>query len=879
MINKIKKNCQNLIDIIQPIDKKIKNYIILVFISANMNKPIIMPHNINIFTHDIKNLRILPGDLRYTPDYPNIAFYSLFNNKYYTLSYAFRNMPDPKCINDIDCQNNYYTSDCGETTLLNLFNYLLYKDGKLNYEWLPDNCMQEIKDFYKKNTTIESTLKDRLKFNYIMQRNTFILQKLDYYDTVNYKVYSELRDVDSYNIFKNPINLKYDEALNKDIYDSNGNILPNEKEIIYSGYTIRPGYITMVRILNKLLGYHNIDPKYNENLIFSNINNYSLIELLLTFKNPKINDILKHDINDKEEEKVKINDNIYGQVVEVVIPNINMTLTLNYNHSYIIFNNKSSDIEEPGNTISNNTIDICKLYDLYNTLNLNNIIENNIDYYLFLNTNIFNEYYKNFIKELPIYINIIKDINDINKLKLIIDYNMFINNDSTINLKNIDKSFYTISENQLDIFLQIIDNKNIIFNYNKFLNFDDINFNKILNKINFNIDNNIIIFNSLLQNYDNNRLIDPKLNSIKSLPNFKSLWFIYDYIKHNENILFNINYKNDKLISEYFNNDILLKKLANTPNNKGEYSYERYINKLSELTDLDYDKMYNYFNNINSDKYLNYIPDIMQLYIIILKLINSNKLKYTCIFLILLMILNIKDNNVKYKLAILFNNKHNYNINNIIKTIKEYEKFKDIKINIDKFIITEEPYNSFFKNYYYNLDLINVDNLNIIGDDFFKSNSDYDTDSFVDSDSYDNYDVKLNPDESIMTDYKYKEKISEIINKTNDTFNLLFNSTIPYEIFKLIDFNKLFNNIINIDIFLNTSSNKSLFKLKDYKYINITETTLIEYFFNIYFNQYKSNKIKGTNTVLLEKMSLILPLFGKYDIYFNIMNINMIIIK
>lgn len=57
---------------------------------------------------------------------------------------------------------------------------------------------------------------------------------------------------------------------------------------------IRPGYLSFVRLLNVIFGFNKIDPKYNEEFVMRNVNTTSLKEILLTFKNPRIQEILSN---------------------------------------------------------------------------------------------------------------------------------------------------------------------------------------------------------------------------------------------------------------------------------------------------------------------------------------------------------------------------------------------------------------------------------------------------------------------------------------------------------------------------------------------------------------------------------------------------------
>ena len=182
-------------------------------------------------------------------------------------------------------ENRYY-ANCGETMILNLINNMIYNKEKkiLDVDYLPDNTIDELKEFYKKYNTVAKIDNNiaRVQFDNIISKQEFIFQKLDNYN-----------DHFIYTVFRNPERLdklSFNFTTNfKEAFDK------TDKTIHYNGYEFRPSYLNTIRLLDKLFGYYKVDPKYNEtnimetiiNGIHSKIDNTQPIkDILSTIKNP-----------------------------------------------------------------------------------------------------------------------------------------------------------------------------------------------------------------------------------------------------------------------------------------------------------------------------------------------------------------------------------------------------------------------------------------------------------------------------------------------------------------------------------------------------------------------------------------------------------------
>jgi len=222
------------------------------------------------------------------------------------------------------------TADCAETVILNLINYLIWDDTnkKLRYDWLPENTIQPIKDFFNKNKDIQNINSiQKQKFNELLYGFEFILQNTDYCigSNSNYKVYSQFEIKDSVQLIADK-----SASIAEYIFDQDGNILPGKKATKYSGWRIRPGYISFVRLFNIIFGYEKVNNKYQEKLVMRNVTMDSLKEILLTFRNPKITNILSNY-------KVTKGTSYYDEIA-IKINNDNVEINLDWWHGTIVIN-------------------------------------------------------------------------------------------------------------------------------------------------------------------------------------------------------------------------------------------------------------------------------------------------------------------------------------------------------------------------------------------------------------------------------------------------------------------------------------------------------------------------------------------------------------
>ncbi len=276
-----------------------------------------IPFNKNLLTHSNRALRATG---------PNIdidEIYSLVKTNFNTFCYG--NFTRVK------------GADCGETLILNIFNFLIFdqETGNLDESKLPDNVHPEIRNFYKKYNRLEKINTDaRYQWDEIMYDYEFIMQTHDYCvdpeNHVRYKVYSQFENL---NGFVDTFGIPRSEAIERfKIYDEAGNLLPGKKENKYAGHTIRPGYISIVKILNKLTGFDKISEKYNDRFVMSNLTLNSLKEILQTFKNStKLDDYF-----------VLEGTNVYDDQIRVNFSG-NFNLTMRYPHAFVEYGGIKSD--------------------------------------------------------------------------------------------------------------------------------------------------------------------------------------------------------------------------------------------------------------------------------------------------------------------------------------------------------------------------------------------------------------------------------------------------------------------------------------------------------------------------------------------------------
>lgn len=843
-------------------DSLLVEYILYTFISINANKQLI-PFNINILTHNIKRHHL---NLIRDTHKLNI-FNGLFNNGYQIFAYSPSVLADP-----ID-PYSLKTSTCGETMILNLINYLIYDDktNKLNYNWLPIDTMPEIIDFFKKNNTIHLTKENCLDFYKLLQRHTFIIQKLDHYNADNYRVYSQTRQINSIEklpyIFTNDLNT----AMNLNIYNSKGEHLSNMSEIQYSGYTIRPGYISIIRILNLVLGYHKIDSKYNENLVMHNINENSLKDILLTFKNPNINNIL---INYEFVDKF-----IFQNLVCEIKLTSKFGLILNYNHAYVNYNNISSDrSREVDNSLLR--------YDDYYTYNFNFKKNNPLSFlfvkyftpkfYEFINNSIYDsmdvEYFEEYLDILiKYYLNV--DSNNI----------IYIHKNIT-NKQNIDliKRFLDVLiKNKINIVIhdKIFNDISLLYKKDQYITelFDYLIKNIINLKPYFFIDNIIKNYNyELIKTiYKNNPSILYQLSNTNN---------IIHNLKPEYNILIDDNiYSN---LFELLNqNKEVFNLLINTPNHKFSYSFEYIIYKhFIAVCNSKFTQLQNSYYTFDRDlikkemnKYINIVPNGVNFIIMFYKMLNMyNEFSYT--------FFNIK---INILLELLTSHKFINPTTNILHYNKLYtlliNKYNE---NIIEYIIS----NNLSQNQIKYINLIDQYNYNITTtkeiDEYIEFNKIY----------YNYVNELINIYNKLYThklNIKYYENVNELINHIKKFINTFIIT--KYNLLGTININPVLNLIYRLDYYFRRF-NRFYTKLEkeystdelskedeeDKKYIEtnkiaMSEKSLIHHIYNNIINYYyyliKNPNIENYQSII-KNIHEIIPYLGLYDYGLNIMSTN-----
>jgi hypothetical protein len=234
----------------------------------------IIPLNVNLLSYDAKQ-----HELKYYDSELIDCEYAekLININFEIILYG-QNVQDPR--------KKTLTggiSDCGENTIFNIINYLIYniETNKFNIDWLPEHTIDKIKSFYIKYDSFSKFNKDAyIEFDLILQNFQFTYQKFDLYNTIAYN-----------HILLNKeyiINENREKAELYIIYDDNGCVIPGQKEIIYTGYELKPGLLTIIRIFNIIFGYNKKSDKYNENNILKHLTYGSFEEIIRTFRNERI---------------------------------------------------------------------------------------------------------------------------------------------------------------------------------------------------------------------------------------------------------------------------------------------------------------------------------------------------------------------------------------------------------------------------------------------------------------------------------------------------------------------------------------------------------------------------------------------------------------
>ena len=308
------------------------NHLIDIFVCLRLQTSVNnIPFNPNIIYHDSRNQIISLDALRKDDKYKDITEMYLNNKIIYT----------PVKYGGFARVNNTGTSkrsDCGETLILNLFNYLIWDNetSTLDVTKLPANIKSSIKTFYEQHNKLSSMYDQavREQFDETLYDEEFVLQTRDFYGRDpgdHYRVYTQ----DPSDLPREArTNMSKTEALAKVIYDQDGNLLPDAEEIKYSGYVVRPGYWNIIKLLNKITGFNQVSDKYNDNNFLRNINENSLKEILqATFTNydPEDYKVIEYNNNMDSYAKIKIQINAY------------FDLEMYYYHAYVNYNGKSSD--------------------------------------------------------------------------------------------------------------------------------------------------------------------------------------------------------------------------------------------------------------------------------------------------------------------------------------------------------------------------------------------------------------------------------------------------------------------------------------------------------------------------------------------------------
>lgn len=222
--------------------------------------------NINIITHSISDDRFIEDDYANHGENLNYGLntnvvlnnFLHFNTSFYL--YGQGNM-EPS----VYFKSSRTQGDCGESTLFNLINYLIYNKTTKLLDWtiLPNTTIPGLIELYKKYNTVDLVQENRNKFYSILHDMTFIYvpaQSLQEADI-------EMIYVDIYNLDNNKVQ-----------YSS---ITP-----IYKGFNMRPSYYTFTRVFNRLFGV-NKNLFETENL-FQIITTDSLKNIINTFNTQPI---------------------------------------------------------------------------------------------------------------------------------------------------------------------------------------------------------------------------------------------------------------------------------------------------------------------------------------------------------------------------------------------------------------------------------------------------------------------------------------------------------------------------------------------------------------------------------------------------------------
>lgn len=733
IINRTLQNYKNLIiietsyllSLIYEIDKTLNknnedaliNNIINIYITSVINKGNeLIPININYILYEKQKFEFI-SDYFYKinnnntylqqHDNSNNFFNSIKANKVY---FAYGNYL-------LNTDNIFYSNkpksrpDCGESLIFNLINYLIYdeKNSLLNNEWLPENTIQSIKDFYLKynSYSIINEQKPFSEFDTLLQNIEFTYQSLDTY-------------IQSKTVYSN-INIKnlithddIETAFNYKVYDDEGHPI---KEIIkYTGWEIRPGYINIIRILNYIFGYGNINNKYNEEKVMNNITSESLREILSTFKNPLINEILI-------DYKINPNDvDFFSDIPIRITINSDINMTLTYKHAETSIRNTADQDQKI----------IIDKYNINNILYASYLPDSPFKYIckLLINEEIsslfnYSDLQKHLQKKIYPYKNLINIINYIyreEKLNILqiddkcIDFYEIIKNNCNFDIKNIidvkifymkqkiktqslvlkttTKSFKLFDIDDIDILYHTYKDKSHLFIPNV-IYCDEINSIKFI----LNYANELCIINNSIDTTG-----DKIINHIINSKNIELITYFIE--KTDVNLLYQRKYGDNifhtiKFVDKYYKHYKHFEKIINLIQTKNPNVFNQMI--IQKNKKMKYPYITSIINNKLS--FSNLLPnnDIILCEIIIQYLrLYITDISYYNLNIIIELYTKIVDTKIKDKISI-------YSLNLIIKFIDNQRK-KNLFYNI--FFILK------------NKNILNIDYYNFLNEYFIDTNND-----------------------------------------------------------------------------------------------------------------------------------------------------------
>lgn len=646
------------------------NQIITVSITSILkkNNPLI-PINMNYALYD--KLESEHINDYYNDNINNLDFFNYIKVKKHLFNYGnYLVNPDTKLYNTVSSTR----PDCAENFIFNLINYLIFDEEKkgFNVEWLPTNTIKPIKEFYERHNSFTELLNSKpfVEFDSLLQNLEFTYQSFDTYMGRTIKtVYKHI------NIDRNPTFDDLREAYEYKIYDDKGEPIRDIDIKKYNGWEIEPGYANIIRIFNHIFGY-NITDDYNENKIMNKINKDSFKDILSTFKNPDIIDILKdYSITNLSDASRPVNkDSIFSEdAISIKFKDIDITLY--YGHAIITITSFSIE-----NQI--NSIDLIRKYNIENILTLNT--DKSIEYNIFLDnipydklTNIIHnngEFIRyNDYEDLEYLINNIKYICKDDKLKI-----KFIENELILKFIKKITDYCILSVKEIIVYELDNKSKDRISNVLKYF-LDYLDINCLINK-------------SI--NIGGERIINRIMHS-KSLPIIK--FFIKNYDvdllhKSNEGNIFHVikyyNYDNKnyfegiiKIIKE--SKPEIFNKMIIQENKKKNYPFINII-----INNID--KEYHNFNDLIPDNDL-IICKMLTQYI---RFISNKKLNND---IVISLLSKIKNTSIRTKICI-------YSINLIIKFIDNqhnFTKLYNLIGNLFEKCIIDLDYFRFINEYYF----------------------------------------------------------------------------------------------------------------------------------------------------------------------------------